>query len=779
MQIPLLYRGEYSQWREKFMNYLEEQTDGEAMINSIQNGDNPLPVVAQVLLAGTTPNAISTLKDPKFWTAEEKKTRKIDRLAISLLIQGLSNDIYSLINSNETAKDLWDALERKMQTKNLMDINIDALYIILKQNQGDVNDALGYKKKLVVVTSDLLALVTEKTIVSKQKEKVKVQTESEGSDDEYISDLKKITALLAKAFNQNKFYAKPTNNNLRTSSAFSSSVNKKPKYVKSVEKKEEKKANDKKRDMSKVKCYICKKEGHFTKDCKKAKEINANMVFMAKMEKVLSNSNESSSSAKETIAKVAYYTSESKNESECETSEYYDNFTNYGLFVNDNDDQEIFHDANDSQKDYDKSEVDHNDSEEKDHLVDRLYDSFDENNLFIFDDESVRNSQVNKMTFRKKPNASLNVPSRNCPDLSLDHRLGMFKAYDRSFHESSESFQEESSSSSLNDDVQQSLEEVTVPSSNIQSTKDHPLYKIIGDLKVSVRTRGQLVNSCLLSSIEPANVAEALKDVDWVSAIQENLINLQDEIGYSQQEVINYDETFAPVPQIKAIRLFLAYAAHKDFIVFQMDVKTAFLNGILKEEVYVGQPPSFVSTQYPDHVYALDKALYGLKQAPRETRIDLPQSLPSNLGKLGLGHRFSPNKSSVVYEKTSPISGLRWKSTGRIFKSVGLRWIPTGNLILAWAMLTVNPHMVPMFRPRTTTSTKVLTADMIVMTSMIELESLFSPLFYKYFNGENQVVSKSSIVTTNDASIKCQQQQPDLTSSTSTLATTVTADGKL
>nr|GFC83054.1 retrovirus-related Pol polyprotein from transposon TNT 1-94 [Tanacetum cinerariifolium] len=73
----------------------------------------------------------------------------------------------------------------------------------------------------------------------------------------------------------------------------------------------------------------------------------------------------------------------------------------------------------------------------------------------------------------------------------------------------------------------------------------------------------------------------------------------------------------APVARIEAIRLFLAYAAHKDFTIYQMDVKTAFLNGILKEEVYVGQPPGFVSKQYPDHVYALDKALYGLKQAPR------------------------------------------------------------------------------------------------------------------------------------------------------------------
>nr|GFB84182.1 copia protein [Tanacetum cinerariifolium] len=88
-------------------------------------------------------------------------------------------------------------------------------------------------------------------------------------------------------------------------------------------------------------------------------------------------------------------------------------------------------------------------------------------------------------------------------------------------------------------------------------------------------------------------------------------------VGYSQQEGIDYDETFAPVARIEAIRLFLAYAAHKDFTVFQIDVKTTFPNGILKEEVYVGQPPGFVSKQYPDHVYALNKVLYGLKQVLR------------------------------------------------------------------------------------------------------------------------------------------------------------------
>nr|GEX01640.1 hypothetical protein [Tanacetum cinerariifolium] len=460
-----------------------------------------IPLLYRVSLAGNAQNAHPTLKDLNFWTAEKKKIRKIDHLERSLLIQGLPNDIYSLINSNKTAKDLWDAFERRMrgfeygeqdrkaailykyetfkaikgeqlldtylrhlqvinylkkcgykkdncelnyqflnnlqpewkqygtlmrQTKNLMDINIDALYNILKQNQGDVNDALGYKKKAVVVTSDPLALVAEKTKVSKQKEKVVLSSDSKGSGVDDFSELKKITALLANAFNRRKFYSKPTNNNLRTSST-SQSANKKQEFVKSDDKKEDKKDDEKKRDMSKVKCYNCKKEGHFAKDCKKAKikdynyyktkmllakkdsdeqvllaedqawmesssdsnqEINANMVFMAQIEKVLSESDESSSSAEETIAEVSYYTSESESESEFETSEYYDNSTNYGLLVNDNDDQEIFHDAIesasenfienhiDSQKDYDKSEVDHNDSEEKEHLVDKLIRKF-------------------------------------------------------------------------------------------------------------------------------------------------------------------------------------------------------------------------------------------------------------------------------------------------------------------------------------------------------------------------------------------------------------------
>nr|GEU76275.1 hypothetical protein [Tanacetum cinerariifolium] len=231
----------------------------------------------QVSLAGNAQNAPPTLKDRKFWTAKDKKSRKIDRLARSLLIQGLPNDIYSLIDSNKTAKDLWDALERQMRGSEYDEQDrkaailyeyetfkategeqlLDTCLRYLQQNQGDVNDALGYKKKAVVITSDPLALVAEKTKVSKQKEKVVVSSDSEGSGADDFSELKKITALLAKAFNRRKFYSKPTNNNLRTSS--------------SDDKKVKKKDDEKKRDISKVKCYNCKKEGHFAKDYKKAK----------------------------------------------------------------------------------------------------------------------------------------------------------------------------------------------------------------------------------------------------------------------------------------------------------------------------------------------------------------------------------------------------------------------------------------------------------------------------------------------------------------------------
>ncbi|GJV65580.1 hypothetical protein Tco_1476408 [Tanacetum coccineum] len=164
------------------------------------------------------------------------------------------------------------------------------------------------------------------------------------------------------------------------------------------------------------------------------------------------------------------------------------------------------------------------------------------------------------------------------------------------------------------------------------------------------------------------------------------------------------------------------------------------------------------------------------------------------------GHRFSLNNTSAVYEKTSPRSDLRWKPTGRIFKFVSLRWIPTGKLFDSCTSKVDSepPHGSNVDIPNiheckqtldvsAGTSINVqkeqsldLSAEVHqaaeTVTTSNELDLLFGPLFDEYFNGENQVVLKSSAVTTTDASNK-RQQQPDSTSSTSTLATTVTANG--
>nr|GEV60617.1 nucleolar protein 58-like [Tanacetum cinerariifolium] len=294
VRILSLYRGEYSQWVERFINYLEEQTDGEAMINSIKNVINDL----------------------------KKCGYSKDNCELN----------FKFLNNLQPEWKQYAIMMR--QNKNLMDINIDALYNILKQNQGDVNDAMGLKKKTVVVTYDPLALIAEKINVSRSKEKVVESSDSEGSEADDFSELKKITALLAKELNRRKFYSKPTNNNLRTSSS-SQYANKKQEFVKTDNKTVEKKDDEKKRDMSRVKCYNCKKakvkdyEYYKTKMLlvKKDKdeqvllaedqawiesssdsdqEINTNMVFMAQIKKVISNSEASSSSVDEKIYEEKY-----------------------------------------------------------------------------------------------------------------------------------------------------------------------------------------------------------------------------------------------------------------------------------------------------------------------------------------------------------------------------------------------------------------------------------------------------------------------------------------
>ncbi|GJS06915.1 retrovirus-related pol polyprotein from transposon TNT 1-94 [Tanacetum coccineum] len=118
--------------------------------------------------------------------------------------------------------------------------------------------------------------------------------------------------------------------------------------------------------------------------------------------------------------------------------------------------------------------------------------------------------------------------------------------------------------------------------------------------------------------------------------------------GYNQQEGIDYDETYAPVARLESIRILLAYACALDFKLFQMDVKSAFLNGFINEEVYVAQPPGFIDFEKPDHVYKLKKALYGLKQAPKAWYDRLKAFLIKHEYKMGMVDNtlFTKKKSS-------------------------------------------------------------------------------------------------------------------------------------
>ncbi|GKD50051.1 retrovirus-related pol polyprotein from transposon TNT 1-94, partial [Tanacetum coccineum] len=173
-----------------------------------------------------------------------------------------------------------------------------------------------------------------------------------------------------------------------------------------------------------------------------------------------------------------------------------------------------------------------------------------------------------------------------------------------------------------------------------------------------------------VSTMESRNVKEAMTDPAWIDSMQEELLQFKrldvwvlvpalDNIkpltlkwlfknkhneentvirnktrlvvrGYRQEEGLDFEESFAPVARMEAIRIFSAYAAHKLFNVFQMDVKTAFLHDRLKEDVYVCQLEGFIDAGHLSHVYKLKKALYGLKQASRAWYDELSKFLQQN-----------------------------------------------------------------------------------------------------------------------------------------------------
>ncbi|GJR86630.1 retrovirus-related pol polyprotein from transposon TNT 1-94 [Tanacetum coccineum] len=154
--------------------------------------------------------------------------------------------------------------------------------------------------------------------------------------------------------------------------------------------------------------------------------------------------------------------------------------------------------------------------------------------------------------------------------------------------------------------------------------KDHPIEQVRGNPSKPVQTRRQLATDpemCMfaltVSTAKPKNIKEAMADSAWIEAIQEELHQFDRLAVWELEEGIDFEESFALVACLEAVRIFITYAAHKSFLVYQMDVKTTFLNGPLKEEVYVAQPDEFIDPNHPEKVYRLRKALYGLKQAPR------------------------------------------------------------------------------------------------------------------------------------------------------------------
>ncbi|GJR80828.1 retrovirus-related pol polyprotein from transposon TNT 1-94 [Tanacetum coccineum] len=220
--------------------------------------------------------------------------------------------------------------------------------------------------------------------------------------------------------------------------------------------------------------------------------------------------------------------------------------------------------------------------------------------------------------------------------------------------------------------------QVNYPPDHIRRwTKDHPLDNIVGNPSRPVSTRKQLASDALwccfhteLSKVEPKNFKMAVIEDCWFQAMQDEIHEFDrlevwelvprpiyvmvialkwiykvklDEYGdvlknkarlvakgYRQEEGIDFEESFAPVARIEAIRIFIANAATKNMIIYQMDVKTAFLNGDLQEEVFVSQPEGFEDQENPTHVYRLKKALYGLKQAPRAWYDTLSKFLMAN-----------------------------------------------------------------------------------------------------------------------------------------------------
>ncbi|GJS20476.1 putative ribonuclease H-like domain-containing protein [Tanacetum coccineum] len=225
------------------------------------------------------------------------------------------------------------------------------------------------------------------------------------------------------------------------------------------------------------------------------------------------------------------------------------------------------------------------------------------------------------------------------------------------------------------------------PIPTLRIHKDHPKGQILGDPTSAVQTRRKIQKAssaqqalvsyiykyirtnhkdhqnclfaCFLSQEEPNTISQDLQDESWVEAMQEELLQFKlqkvwvlVDLPYGKKEEgIDYDEVFAPVARIEAIRLFLAFASYMGFTVYQIDVKSVFLYGTIEEEVYVHQPPGFVDPAHPNKVYKVIKALYGFHQAPRAWYETFSSFLMENGFGRGLQLKQQPDEIFIGQDK--------------------------------------------------------------------------------------------------------------------------------
>ncbi|GJU11563.1 reverse transcriptase domain-containing protein [Tanacetum coccineum] len=274
-------------------------------------------------------------------------------------------------------------------------------------------------------------------------------------------------------------------------------------------------------------------------------------------------------------------------------------------------------------------------------------------------------------------------------------------------------------------------------------TRDHPLEQVRGNPTMPVQTRRQLAadpEMCMfaltVSIVEPKNIKEAMADSAWIEAMQDELhqfdrLNDEDQTvirnkarlvakGYAQEEGIDFEESFAPVARLEAVRIFVAYAAHKSFPIYQMDVKMTFLNGPLKEEVYVAQPEGFVDPDHPEK---------------RLEYVALSESVLSNVDEDTTSRfmGFNYNKNTVEHLKMEmeiPCSNKIKFITACSFSNDSFEDIMKAQVSVIKASTTLNSsfqdqekceHIIRMTQKKTDSSQQ-------------GLEFLFSPLLEEYYN---------------------------------------------